>query len=315
MKSLRSHLLTILPFVLLISTASCNQTVAPPNATVGQTAITAPTAAEAAAAPTIQPGDSTRKLTVNDLNREYLIHIPPGLDGSRTVPVVFAFHAFGGSSSEMQTMTGFNAIADKDSFLVVYPQGSGTDRTWNGGMCCGSASDKNVDETAFIRQILSDLGTIASIDTKRIYALGHSNGAVLVYRLGCEMSDTFAAIVPVSGHLLVPCQPQQAVSVLHVHGLDDTVAPYAGGGDVVPGGAPPVEQGIATWAQLDGCKGAGQVEQQVSNIAHTVYASCRAGTAVELYTLRGVDHEWPSVQQVLPIPKLAWDFFAAHPKP
>jgi len=308
MKNLRSHLLPILPFVLLISTASCNQTVAPPNADIGQIATTVPTAA---AAPTIQPGNSTRKLTVNGLNREYLIHIPSGLDRSRTVPVVFAFHGYDGSSSEMQTWTGFDAIADKDSFLVVYPQGSGTDRSWNAGSCCGDANANKVDESAFIRQILSDLSTIASVDTKRIYGLGFSNGGALMYRLGCEMSDTFAAIAPVSSVLNVPCQPHQPVSVLHVHGLEDTVAPYAGGG---ADGWPAVEPGIATWVKLDGCTGAAQVETQQSIITHTVYASCRAGTAVELYTVGGADHEWPSIQQRLPISKVIWDFFAAHPK-
>jgi polyhydroxybutyrate depolymerase len=171
-----------------------------------------------------------------------------------------------------------------------------------------------VDDIAFVRQIVSDLGTIASIDTKRIYGLGFSNGGGLVYRLGCEMSDTFAAIAPVSAPLVGLCQPQQPVSLLHVHGLEDTVVPYAGGGDIIPGGFPSIEQGINTWMQLDGCTGAAQVETQQSNITHTVYASCRAGTAVELYTVGGADHEWASIQRRLPISKVIWDFFAAHSK-
>ena len=139
------------------------------------------------------------------------------------------------------------------------------------------------------------------------------------YRLGCEMSDTFAAIAPVAGWLLTnPCQPQQPVSVVHVHGLNDN---YAGGifpmmvngvnTDIV---YPPVEQGIATWVQLDGCTGAAQVEKQ-GVVTHTVNSSCRAGTAVELYAIEGWPHLWPE-PNVFPTfsSPMIWAFFAAHPK-
>jgi polyhydroxybutyrate depolymerase len=154
-------------------------------------------------------------------------------------------------------MTGFNEIADTGGFLVVYP--TGIELSWNASICCEPAVTNNVDEPAFVRQILADLGTIASIDPKRIYALGHSNGTMLSYQLACEMSDTFAAIASVSGVLAYsPCEPSQPVSVLHVHDLEDGYIPYAGPSGLSPFGGvpndfPPVEQGISTWVQLDGC--------------------------------------------------------------
>ena len=183
-------------------------------------------------------------------------------------------------------------------------------------MCCGYAVVNSVDEAAFIRQILSDLGMIARIDPKRIYAAGFDNGAMLSYRLACEMPGTFAAIAPVAGVLLYygPCQPQQPVSVMHVHGLSDTDVPYAGGG--LPGfGAEysPVAYGIATWVQLDGCTRSAQVAKEGS-VTHAVYAACRAGTAVELYTIDGLGHMWPSLLGTH-VSKIIWDFFAGHPKP
>jgi polyhydroxybutyrate depolymerase len=183
-------------------------------------------------------------------------------------------------------------------------------------MCCGYAVIDNVDEAAFIRQILSDLETIARIDLQHIYATGFDNGAMLSYRLACEMPGLFAAIAPVAGVLLYygPCQPQQPVSVIHVHGLSDTKVPYAGGG--LPGfGAEysPVAYGIATWVQLDGCAHSAQVAKE-GIVTHTIYAPCRAGTVVELYAIDGLGHVWPSLHGTS-LSKVIWIFFAGHPKP
>jgi polyhydroxybutyrate depolymerase len=305
-KPIRSCLLTIIAAALLATTEACTPTAFKPTATIAPTATTTPT---------IQPGDYERTLTVNGLERTYLLHIPPALD-NRPVPVVLVFHGFGESASYARLTYGFDDIADTSSFMVVYPNGTGSSPSWNAGMCCGYAVINSVDEAAFIRQILSDLGTIARIDPKRIYAAGFDNGAMLSYRLACEMSGTFAAIAPVAGVLLYygPCQPQQPVSVMHVHGLSDTKVPYAGGG--LPGfGAEysPVAYGIATWVQLDGCPGSAQVTKG-GIVTHTVYASCRAGTAVELYAIAGLGHTWPSVYGT-PLSKMIWDFFAGHPKP
>ena len=306
MREYNDCLFRILAVALLISIASCNQTAATPSATVVPTALPFPTAT---GAPTLPPSDSTRTLIVNDLERTYLIHIPSGLDSIQPVPVVFAFHGNSSTPSEMQRVTEFNGIADEAHFLVVYPQGTGG---WNVGTgCCDYAGQHNIDDIAFVRLILSDLANIVNVDTERIYATGVSGGAMFVFRLACEMSDTFAAVAPVAGlQLFSPCQPQQPVSLIQVHGLADTLAPYTGGGEF---GAPSVEQTISEWARLDGCSNSPQIEKQ-NMITHTAYASCDAGTAVELYVLDAGGHIWPS-KYVWPASQVIWDFFAAHSKP
>jgi polyhydroxybutyrate depolymerase len=163
-----------------------------------------------------------------------------------------------------------------------------------------------------VRQMLSDLSTVASIDPKRIYAAGFSQGGMLAYRLACEMSDTFAAVASVSGPMTYRlCQPQQAVSVMHVHGLADEYVPYSGGG---PDNYPPVEPGIAAWVGFAGCTGSSEVESLSEGITHTTYAPCEAGTAVELYTIESIRHSLPPMRG-MSIAEVIWDFFAAHPKP
>lgn len=303
MKDLGSCLLPIIAAVLLASTRACTRT------PVGFT--TTP-------APSTQSGDVERTLTVSGLARTYLLHIPTGLDRHRSVPLVFVFHGFAQSADVARRDTGFDEIADAGRFVVVYPNGTGSSPSWNAGGCCGYAAINNVDEAAFVREILSDLGTIAPFDAKRIYATGFANGAMLAYRLACEMSDTFAAIAPIAGVFFYygPCQPKEPVSLIHVHGLSDQDVPYAGDGLSGYGEQyPPVEYGIATWVQLDGCTGAPQVEKE-GDLTRTVYAPCRAGTAVELDTIAGLGHAWPVRSEGSAFSsRNIWDFFVAHPKP
>ena len=96
---------------------------------------------------------------------------------------------------------------------------------------------------------------------------------------------------------------------MDVHGLKDDLALYGGGGDL---NIPPVEELIHTWAQLDGCTDSPQVDK-VNRITHTRYASCKAGTAVELYAIEEGEHVWPP-KEVLDTSQIIWNFFAARPK-
>jgi polyhydroxybutyrate depolymerase len=312
MKTLKIWLYFPISIVLLGNTVACGKAAPTPTTTP----VATPTVTVAAA--TLQPGDSERTLTVNSLERTYLLHIPPGLAADQPVPLVFVFHGLGENGAFISQSSGFNDIADANGFIVVYPNGSGPSSalSWNAGGCCGYAGQNKIDEVALVRQVISDTETLVKIDPKRVYAAGFSNGALLSYYLACEMSDTFAAIAPIAGVLQYDsCQPQQSVSVIHFHGLSDTAVPYAGGG-TIPGtnqAFPPVEQSIATWVGLDACAESPQVEQS-GILTHTSYASCQNGTAVELYTIQGIGHSWPS-QYVVPVTQIIWDFFKAHPKP
>lgn len=228
----------------------------------------------------------------------------------------------------MASTSQLNELSDQANFLVIFPAGTGTnenDASWNAGApCCGIAVEKNIDDVAFVRQILADVKTIVPIDSKRIFATGMSNGAMFSYRLGCEMSDTFAAIAPVAGVLeYSACQPQEPVSLIHIHGMADPLVPFQGqkysGPLTYPEYSPrvlfqPITQSIATWSQFDGCSGAPQITREHHNVTHTLYASCRSNTQVELYAIDDVGHTWTS-DPVFPTTQTIWNFFVAHPKP
>lgn len=301
MKDFRVYLLTIIIiFAVILTTAACTAVAATPVPT------TVPTAT---AAPTMESGDIMRKLTVNNVERSYLLYIPPGLEASQPVPALFVFHGADERPEDIRASTGFNDIADKAGFLVVYP--NGMEHTWNAGKGFGYAADNNVDDIAFVRQIVSDLGMVATLDSKRIYATGFSNGGGLVYRLGCEMSDVFAGIAPVAAAPLVwPCQPKQPISLIHVQGLADDFIPFEGGG---PFDIPPIKILMATWAKFDGCSDSPTEDHPVKIVTHIAYSSCKAGTGVELYAIEFGGHAWQSFS-AWSGSQAIWEFFAAHPK-
>jgi polyhydroxybutyrate depolymerase len=277
--------------------------------------------------------DSVRTLNYDGLQRTYILHIPPNYDGSRPTALVLSLHGGGGNAASQRRVSGFNRLADENGFIVVYPNGTGRLQdallTWNGGTCCGYAMTNNVDDVGFIRALVAELQNEFSLDPKRIYVTGISNGGIMAYRLACEASDLVAAIAPVAGTLnYAPCQPTQPVSVIHFHGTEDTHLPYEGG--VGPDSRvgvdfASVQESIEFWTAFNGCA----LQPQVivfEDVQRQVWSGCEDGTAVELYTILGGRHAWPGSDgpawaggdeptHTIAASALIWEFFAAHPKP
>jgi polyhydroxybutyrate depolymerase len=211
-----------------------------------------------------------------------------------------------------------DAVADREGFLAVYPNGTGrlADRllTWNAGTCCGYARDQHVDDVGFVRALLQRLDGLLPIDRARVYATGLSNGAMMAYRLAVEAPDSIAAVAPVAGGMVVEGDlPSRAVPLMHIHSVDDPRAPYGGGlGPPFPLTTVRVEHQdinrvIRRWAGHDGCPAEPAVAARLRGrkgspeAGHTatkyVYAPCREGAEVVLWKLTGAGHVWPGGQR------------------
>jgi polyhydroxybutyrate depolymerase len=277
-----------------------------------------------------EPGtDLPVVLRSGGLDRTYVVHVPASYDGSQPVPLVLVLHGSGGSAEIANRISGMSAKSDAAGFLAVYPQGLGTSATFNAGLCCGYAGRTMLDDVSFMRDVVTDVSADYLVDAHRIYAAGMSNGAMMVHRLGCEMSDVLAAIAPVAGALEVECAPAEPVSAIVFHGNADAIVPYAGGpAETVPRGMDPdydpVSTAVDVWATTDGCTGA--TDEQVSaSVVRQVRTGCLPGYGVELYTVDGGGHAWPGGEPgwdggdvpttEVVATDLIWDFFAAHPKP
>ena len=245
------------------------------------------------------PGNHTIALQ----DRAYIVHVPPGA-GAKPLPVVVNLHGGGGNAENQQRYSGMDRVADREHFIVVYPEGTGRLRrmlVWNAGTCCGASG---ADDVGFIRAVIDDVAKRIPIDRKRIFATGMSNGAMMSYRLAAEAPDLVSAIAPVAGSMvLVRFHPTKPVSIMHIHSVDDPRALYDGGlGPPFPMTNsrvlhPPVEQQLAKWIAYDGCRATPTVAKRLAGDGNTatklVYGPCTSGAEVILWKLTGSGHVWP----------------------
>jgi polyhydroxybutyrate depolymerase len=139
----------LLVSIVLTATLACGtsgEVATPPPATATATPVSEPQLEYTA-------GDHALSLTHDGTERTYVLHIPPGLDPSQPVPLVLAFHGVGLNASEMMRISGFNAQSDASGFIVVYPEGTGETKSWNGGHCCGTAARDN-EESLLINRLV-----------------------------------------------------------------------------------------------------------------------------------------------------------------
>jgi polyhydroxybutyrate depolymerase len=267
-------------------------------------------------------GRSDHTITAGSRQRTYHLYVPAGLSGP--APLVVMLHGGFGDGIGAENYYGWDAQADQAHFLVVYPDG--VDRAWAvGDGCCGVPGSSGVDDVAFIKAVVADVSRHLSVDAKRVFATGISNGGLLAYRLACD-TTVFRAIGPDSATLLGTCPSPARLSVIHIHGSADNHIPYDGGpgGGVAKIDGPAVPDVIESWRAVDGC--APPTESTLGAVTMSL-AACADGRAVELITIAGAGHQWPgspsrpAIQKLLGLdpPSTAlnataviWQFFAAH---
>ena len=83
---------------------------------------------------------------------------------------------------------------------------------------------------SFISTVIDRVEASHDIDHHRVFAAGHSNGAIMSYRLACELADKIVAIGVQAGALEVqPCHPALPVAAIEIHGTADQNIPIDGG--------------------------------------------------------------------------------------
>jgi len=268
--------------------------------------------------------------------RTYVIHYPAGYNSGKIYPLVLLFHGGGGAGAHILSQTRFAAKADQKGFIVVAPDG--VDSHWNDGR---GTTNTGVDDVGFVRQLIADLRAHLPIDPRRIYATGLSNGAVFTERLGCELSDTLAAIGttagPLPANLLSSCKPGP-ISMVGIQGDADPGIPLSGGEmgggreQAVGGMAASAAQTMRVWATANGCNltpAVASVPPSVNDGTRVIkysFTGCTAGTGVAYYVVQGMGHGWPPAQgamamringptsQNINATDVMWAFFTAHPR-
>ncbi len=231
----------------------------------------------------LSPGNHTVTLTHGTRERSAIVHVPLRAIDAREIPVIVNFHGGGGHGANEQEYSLMDRLADRETFVAVYPNGSGRfgNRllTWNAGTCCAYAALNGVDDVGFVRALVGRLAESIPIDRRRIYATGLSNGAMMSHRLAAEAADLIAAIAPMAGGMVVSgIKSTRAVPVMHIHSVDDPRALYNGGlGLPFPLTKsqvfhPNIDHMIARWAKHNGCAAEPTIEDRRSMATAAVKA-------------------------------------------
>jgi polyhydroxybutyrate depolymerase len=254
------------------------------------------------------------------IERPYDVDVPASLDKSKPAPLIVLLHGYGANGFVQDAYFGFNALADAKGVFVAHPDGlvdASLKHYWNADDACCDFAHSGVDDVAYLNAIVDDMKANYNIDAKRVFFVGHSNGAFMSHRMACDASATVAGIVALAGDVWQDpskCNPSSPVAILQVHGDHDDTVPYDGANLM-----PSAPTSVATWATKNGCgadladthktldldTGIDGAETRVE--AHT----CTKGAA-ELWTIQGGGHlpnfrmpDWGNA---------VYDWLMAHPK-
>jgi polyhydroxybutyrate depolymerase len=257
--------------------------------------------------------------------REYLLYVPRSYDARKPAPLVISMHGAAGWPAQQMDMDGWNRLAEREGFLVVYP--SGVDgpgpRIWRAERGGGLQRD-----VRFISELIDKLESSYNIDPSRIYANGLSNGGGMTFVLSCTLSGRIAAAGLVAAAQTLPwswCTDRRPVPMIAFHGTADPMVPYNGGTSwITPESFPSVSTWAANWARRNRCAPNPTESTVTAGVTRREFTNCADDASVVLYTIRGGGHSWPGGK---PLPEWfvgptsrsidataqMWAFFRAHP--
>ncbi|HEY9726873.1 MAG TPA: PHB depolymerase family esterase [Chroococcales cyanobacterium] len=263
--------------------------------------------------------------------RTYHVYLPSNYDRNRSWPLVLAFHGGFGSGKRIARNTGFNEIAEREGFIVVYPDG--IDKHWNDGR---GTVNTDVDDVGFVRALIDRLVRNRNVDPSRVYATGISNGGQFTQRLACELSDKIAAFAAVASTfpaaLRSNCNPKNPVSMLMINSPEDPLVPWQGGeGGGIGGRILSVPETVELWRKHNKCSPVAQTQSlptiapnDGTRVRMSRYQGDSPRSEIVLYTIEGGGHTWPDGHDNAVISRVGktsrqlkgsqaiWNFFKRH---
>jgi polyhydroxybutyrate depolymerase len=259
------------------------------------------------------------------------VKVPGSYQQGTPAPLLILLHGYSVDGDVEELYLHLGPTADKYGFLYAHPSGtidSQGNYFWNATDACCNYDGSSVDDSSYLSSVITEIEARYTVDPKRVYVMGHSNGGFMAYRLACDHADQIATIVSLAGAMwedTSKCQPKQPVTVLQIHGTADPEVIYDGSpGSGTPGNGPypGAETSVKDWAMLDGCAltpdtsaAPLDLDEQLAGAETTVetYAQgCQPGGGAVLWSIQGGTH----------IPNFGdtfhedlFQFLMAHPRP
>lgn len=262
--------------------------------------------------------------------RGFHLHRPPGVKRDERLPLMVMLHGCGQDARRFATSTRMNAIANRERFLVLYPE---QDRVANAQGCWhwfDTRSGRAQREADVILAAIDQACLLHGADRERVAIAGLSAGAGMAALLASRHPQRVRAVVMHAG--VGPGAAQSGATALAA--MQGRRAPSI----ALPGGLPPllVIQGDAdavvartnaraaalAWAHAGGAReGASRVVQRGQRHAMRVTDFRRAGRSfVSLVEIAGLGHAWSGGAAGQPFSdpqgpdasRLAWAFAAKN---
>lgn len=257
--------------------------------------------------------------------RRYMIYLPHAYHTKtdQNFPVVFNFHGGGMTMTEHMFYTGMNETAEKNKFIVVYPQGVKED--WNVGFEMSYTNGTN--DVGFVDSLLTHLVEKFRIDENRVYATGLSRGGFFTHRLAAELPERFAAIAsigaPIPDSVAIFHKHKIPVSVMTIHGTADSIVKYNGKENAYFS----AEETYHYWNEVNRIENAPEKIKIIDNLKKDstsiqIRTKSYNGFISTLVTIENGGHTWPGrhpfnigfplglTTQEIDVNELVWKFFS-----
>lgn len=236
-----------------------------------------------------------KSLVHQEVKRKYIVYTPALYDSRPTqrFPLVVNYHGGGMTMREQMLYTQMNRTADRENFIVVYPQGIKQD--WNVGF--GMDYKEGTDDIGFTAAMLEKIGKDYRVDERRVYATGLSRGGFFALRIAAELPHLFAAVASVGAPMPQPVVANHSnktkVGVMLMHGTADQVVSFGG----KPGAYLSASDSYRYWLTHNELEGAAVREQKIDrdNFDGTEVLAQEQGSgaaSVALVSIKGGGHTW-----------------------
>ena len=247
-------------------------------------------------------------ITIEDKQpRTFIVVTPPSPSSDTPLPLLLGFHGRTDSAEFFRRNTQIENFVNDLRFIAVFIDGS-IDQwsSWNAELCCTPAITNQIDDVGLVSTLIDYFKTKYTIDSTRIWAVGHSNGGMMSYRLACDLSEKITAIAIVGGALTDDsCTPAKSVSVLHIHGDLDSTVPFLGGGKF---DTPSVVSSVIKPNSGFSCDTASNEITPIDRVDQYLW-NCQNGIQTKVMNYLDNGHEW-----IFDYTKTILRFLFTHPR-
>ena len=223
-------------------------------------------------------------------------------------PLIVSLHGFGGDSALQSMYLPLHERVNVDGFALLLPNGAVNEegsRFWNPTDECCDGGKSGGDDVAYLTELVASARRVK--DFGPVYFFGYSNGGFMAHHMACKGLPALRGLASLAGTSYEEdssCAGAPAVSVLQIHGSEDSVIRFEGDVSEVDGEASfyaGAEEMVARWSRRAGCEwpvepqayGTFDFDEYVpgeETRTYRVERGCAEGISVELWVGEGSGH-------------------------